>query len=342
MGHRSDIFSLGVMLYEMATGERPFTGDSSVSVLSSILKDTPLAVTDVKRVLPRELSRIVKHCLAKDPEDRYQSAKDLRNDLRELQREIDRTDARASYEGRVGEPARRVGRRFRRPYIVATGALVLFGVAVLGGRLWVNRPTAGGSIDSLAVLPFVNAKGDPNAEYLSDGITENLINSFSQLPALRVVPRSTVFRYKGRELDLQKVGRELAVRSVLTGRVVQRGDALNIQAELVDITHDAQLWGHQYTRTFSDLITVQEEIATAVSQQLHLRPTTEERKRLTRRSTDKPEAHQLYLKGQYYWNRRSAQTLPRAAEAFQQAVDTDPGYGLAWAGLAACYATYGF
>jgi tetratricopeptide (TPR) repeat protein len=132
------------------------------------------------------------------------------------------------------------------------------------------------------------------------------------------------------------------VHAVLTGRVVQRGGVLNIQTELVDVTQDAQLWGYQSTRTFSDLITIQEEIATAVAQKLHLRPTTEEQKRLTRRSTDNPEAHQLYLRGQYYWNRRSAQTLPRAAEAFQQAIDKDPGYGLAWAGLAASYATYGF
>src|SRR5206468_1568124 len=175
----------------------------------------------------------------------------------------------------------------------ATGALVLLGIALVVGRLWFTRASTGDAIDSLAVLPFVNVGADPNAEYLSDGITENLINSLSQLPTLRVVPRSTVFRYKGREVDFQKIGRELAVRAVLTGRVVQRGDTLNIQTDLVDIAGEAQLWGRQYTRTFAGLITVQEEIATAVSDKLRLRPTTEEQKRLTKRYTQNPEAHQL-------------------------------------------------
>src|SRR5262249_35595242 len=159
----------------------------------------------------------------------------------------------------------------------------------------------------IAVLPFVNVGADPNAEYLSDGITENLINRLSQLPKLRVVPRSTVFRYKDRELDLQKIGRELTVRAVLTGRVVQRGDTLNIQTDLVDVAEDSQLWGGQYSRTFADLITIQEEIATAVSERLRLRPTTDEQKRLTKRYTENAEANQLYLKGQYYWVRRTAQ-----------------------------------
>src|SRR5207249_6286602 len=147
--------------------------------------------------------------------------------------------------------------------------------------------------------------------------------------------------YKGRAVDFQKIGRELAVRAVVTGRVVQRGDTLNIQTDLVDIAGEAQLWGRQYTRTFAGLITVQEEIATAVSDKLRLRPTTEEQKRLTKRYTENPEAHQLYLKGQYYWNRRTGQTLQRAAESFQQAIDRDPGYALAWAGLADCYSLYG-
>jgi serine/threonine protein kinase/Tfp pilus assembly protein PilF len=302
---RSDTFSLGIMLYEMAVGERPFTGDTSVSLLSSIIKDTPRAVTDLNPVLPLELSRIIKHCLVKDPEYRYQSPKDLRNELRELQQDTNAGDILASRAPRA-------------------------------------RVSTSGPIDSLAVLPFVNVGADPNTEYLSDGMTENLINSLSQLPKLRVVPRSTVFRYKGRELDLQKIGRELTARAILTGRVVQRGDTLNIQTDLVDVAEDSQLWGRQYTRTFTDLITVQEEIATAVSEKLRLGPTTAEQKRLTKRSTENPEAHQLYLKGQFYWNRRTGQTLLRATEYFQQAIDKDPGYGLAWAGLADSYSLYGY
>src|SRR5262249_37531552 len=147
-----------------------------------------------------------------------------------------------------------------------------------------------------------------------------------------------VFRYKGREADTEKIGRELNVRAVLTGRVVQRGDSLNIQAELVDVAADSQLWGRQYNKKFSEIIPVQEEIAKEVADKLRLRPTGEEQKRLTRRYTENPEAHQLYLKGRYYWNRRTAETLKRAGEYFQQAIDKDPGYALAWAGLADCYA----
>ena len=200
--------------------------------------------------------------------------------------------------------------------------------------------TSTAPIDSIAVLPFENTAQDPNAEYLSDGITENLINSLSQIPKLRVVPRGRVFRYKGREIDTEKVGRELNVRAVLTGRVVQRGDSLNIQSELVDVAADSQLWGRQYERKFSEIVPVQEEIAREVSEKLHLRPTGEEQRRLTKRYTENPEAHQLYLKGRYLWNRRTTETLRRAAEYFQKATDKDPSYALAWAGLAECYAVY--
>jgi TolB-like protein len=195
-------------------------------------------------------------------------------------------------------------------------------------------------IDSLAIMPFVNVGADPNTEYLSDGITENLINSLSQLPKLRVLPRSRVFRYKGRETDTEKIGRELNVRAVLTGRVVQRGESLNIQAELVDVVADSQLWGRQYNRKFSEIIPVQEEIAKEVAEKLRLRPTGEEQKRLSKRYTENPEAHQFYLKGRYYWNRRTEQAVKRAAEYFQEALDKDPAYALAWAGLADCYVVY--
>ncbi len=259
--HRSDIFAIGVMLYELATGERPFKGETSVSLLSSIIKDTPHSVTDLKAILPRELSRIIKHCLMKDPEYRYQSAKDLRNDLRQLQQDSESGELDAS-GGAAADARMRVGVTTRRKatLLVAISTVVLLALAAVVGRFWLTRSaSASGPIDSLAVLPFVNAGADPNAEYLSDGITENLINSLSQLPKLRVVPRSTVFRYKGRQIDLQTIGRQLTVRAVLTGRVVQRGDTLNIQTDLVDVTADSQLWGRQYTRTFADLITVQED-----------------------------------------------------------------------------------
>jgi TolB-like protein/Flp pilus assembly protein TadD len=340
---RSDIFSLGVILFELATGERPFKGDTSVSLLSSIIKDTPTSIADLKPACPRELARIVKHCLVKDPEYRYQSAKDLRNDLHHLRQDSHSGELEAA--GGIAAVAKdRLAPR-RRPAIIATAtALAILAAVLVGWRFWNPRPPSGGPIESLAVLPFVNVGADPNAEYLSDGITENLINSLSQLPQLRVVPRSTVFRYKGREIDLPKIGRELTVRAVLTGRVVQRGDTLNIQTELVDVAEDSQLWGRQFMRPFADLITVQDEIATAVSERLRLTPNAGGPKRAATamHATENPEAHQLYLKGQYVWNRRTGRSIRQAAEYFLQAIDKDPGYGLAWARLADCYGLSGF
>jgi len=195
------------------------------------------------------------------------------------------------------------------------------------------------AIDSLAVLPFANASGDPNADYLSDGVTESIINTLSQLPKLRIVPRSLVFRYKGREVDPLAAGRELGVRALLTGRVVLRGEVLNIQAELVDVAEQSQLWGQQYNRRFSDIFTVQEEISGEICEKLRLRLSPEQKRRLARRHTQDTEAYQLYLKGRYYWNRRTPERIQRGIEFFQQAIDKDPAYAPAYAGLADSYAS---
>jgi serine/threonine protein kinase/Tfp pilus assembly protein PilF len=300
---RSDIFSLGVMLYELATGTRPFIGDTNLGVLSSILRDTPQPLTERNPELPHGLHRIVSRCLAKDRQRRYQSAGDLRRDLEELEQSL-----RSEQLGVPAMPAPRA-------------------------RVEESKP----AIDSLAVLPFTNTAADPEAEYLSDGITESLINRLSQIPSLRVVPRSTAFRYKGREVDPDKVGRQLKVQALLTGKVLQRGDLLSVQAELVDVKQKAQLWGDRFNRRGGDLLNVEDEIAQQIVENLRLTLTGEERARLARRDTENTDAYHLYLKGRYYWSKRTPPDLKKSVEYFEGAIAKDPGYALAYTGLASAY-----
>ncbi|GAC1662421.1 MAG: hypothetical protein NVS9B9_24190 [Ktedonobacteraceae bacterium] len=194
----------------------------------------------------------------------------------------------------------------------------------------------------MAVLPFVNVSGDPNIEYLSDGITESLINSLSQIPRLKMIASSSVFRYKGQETDPHKVGLELGVKAVLTGRVTKRNDSLSINAELVDVRENVHIWGSQYNRKLSDLLAVQEEISREISEKLRLKLTGAEQKRLIKNYTDNTEAYQLYLKGRYYWNKRTEEDVKKAILYYHQAIDRDPNYALAYSGLADSYNSLGF
>jgi len=309
----SDIFSLGCVIYEMVAGTGPFRRQTMAETMAAILNsDAPPPAG-----ASEELQRLVARCLEKNAGQRFQSAGDLAFALRRL----------APSRRRI--PVRGAAR------MAAAASLVLALAAAIGWLWWPRR-----AIDSIAILPFAGAAGE--TEYLSDGLTESLINSLSQLPGLRVVPRSTVFRYKGKEMDLQRVRRELNVRAALTGRVAQRGGSLELQVELVDLAADSQLWGRQYAGALTDLMALQEQIAKTVSERLGQRPTAEQEKRLSRRYTENAEAYQLYLRGRYYWNRRTAERLQRAVEHFQQAIEKDPGYALAWAGLADCYGVYGF
>jgi serine/threonine protein kinase/Tfp pilus assembly protein PilF len=312
---RSDIFSLGCVLYEMVAGRRAFSRPTSAQTMAAILEAQPADLATTGKQVPAALENVIAHCLEKNPQERFHSAHDLALAL----------------QATLGAP---VAKRLPARWIAACVGVLAMAAAVywFAGR---TKP-----IDSLAVMPFVNVGADPNTEYLSDGITENLINNLSQLPKLRVVPRSLVFSYKGKEMDPRKVGQDLHVRAILTGRVVHRGDSLNIQTELVDVGEVSQLWGQQYDRRFSEILAVQDDIAKQVSEKLHLRPSGEEQKRLAKRSTDNTEAYQLYLKGRYYWNRRTADLLVRANEYFRQAIEEDPSYGLAYAGLAQSYGLF--
>ena len=306
---RTDLFSFGAVLYEMVTGRQAFPGNTSGALLEAVLSRAPSSAGRLNPELPPELERILQKALEKDRKLRYQTASDLLADLKRLKRDTDTGRLSTS----SGPPAAARARPRRR----------------------------GGAIDSLAILPFQNASADPDTEYLSDGITEAIINTLSQLPKLRVVPRTTVFRYKGREVDPQAVGRELDTRAVVAGRVLQRGDTLIIRAELVDVANESQIWGAQYNRKLSDIFSVQEEIAKEISEKLRLRLTSHERKRLTKRYTQNTEAYQLYLKGRYHWNRRTEEGLKKGIQYFEQAIAKDPGYALAYAGLADCNALFG-
>jgi eukaryotic-like serine/threonine-protein kinase len=321
----SDIFSFGAILYEMLSGNRAFRGDTAADTMSAILMKEPPELS-LRHEIPAGLERVVRHCLEKDPEQRFHSAHDLAFDLEALSDVSTATPALAGL--------RAAARQRSRTLLWGAGVVAL--AAVAGAVLWLRPRT--GTIDSVAVLPFVNAGGDPNAEYLSDGITESLINSVSQIPGIRVVSRASAFHYKGKDVGAKTVGRELGVRAVLTGRIIQRGDALSIRAELVDARDDTHLWGEEYDRKLSDVLAVQEEIARDISGKLRQRLSGEDKKRLTKHFTENAEAYALYLKGRYHWNKRTGEDIQKGIGYFQQAIGKDPTYALAYVGLAESYA----
>jgi TolB-like protein/DNA-binding winged helix-turn-helix (wHTH) protein/Tfp pilus assembly protein PilF len=228
-----------------------------------------------------------------------------------------------------------------RPRIGFAIAIIILGLLALAAWFFFLRPRDG-AIQSVAVLPFINASADSNAEYLSDGITESLINNLSQLPNLRVMARSTVFRYKGKDIDPQKIGNDLHVQAVLSGRLLQQGNVLVIQAELMDVKTGTQVWGGQFNRSVEDVLALQYDLSSEMAEKLRLKLTGDEKQRLAKRYTEDAEAYQFYLKGRYYWNKRSPEGTRKAVSYFQQAIDKDPSYALAYAGLADAYTYLSF
>ena len=330
---RTDLFSFGIVLYQMATGTLPFQGPSSGVIAEAILNRDPVAPTSVNPGIPEGLQEVIRKALEKDRNNRYQHAADMRADLKQLKRDMD-SGARVGVEGTGSGTT---------PTACRSSSTSGWKVQDATAQTSATRPRRVSKvIDSIAVLPFGNAGGDPEHEYLSDGITGSLINILATLPKLRVMAQSTVSRFKSREIDPQAVGRELGVRAVLTGRIMQSGGSLRIGTELVDVATGSQLWGAQYDRKPGDIFVVQDEISSEISGKLRLRLTRAEKKQLTKRHTHDVEAYRLYLKGRHHWNRWTEEGFYKAIEHFQQAVDSDPSYALAYAGLADCYVLLGW
>jgi serine/threonine protein kinase len=325
---RTDLFSFGVVLYEMATGRMPFTGNTSAVIFDSILHKAPSSATKVNPQLPAELDRTINKALEKDRALRYQGAAEMLADLKRMRRDTSSARVEAVSEG--SGPAK------RKILIWAGCAIVMVALLVAGVFFWKNRSDHG-EISSVAVMPFVNVSNDPNSEYLSDGITESLINNLSELPNLAVMARSSVSRYKGREVDPQSVAKELKVEAIVTGRIVRRGDELTISSELIDARTNRNLWGERYDRKLSDALAVQQEITGAISTKLRERLSGETKTQIAKGGTTNPEAYQLYLKGIYHWGQRTPEALEKSKDYFNQAIQKDPSYAAAYAGLANYY-----
>jgi serine/threonine protein kinase/Tfp pilus assembly protein PilF len=342
MDARSDLFSFGAVLYEMATGMLPFRGGSSAEIFKAILDGSPASALRFNPGVPADLERIINKALEKDRNLRYQSAADLRTDLARLKRDLDsgRSSAASAASALstasspstpVAAPAAR-----SRKYLVAGVAAIVLLLAAAGVYLVRGKPQAA-KIDSIAVLPFVNATADPSNEYLSDGLTESLISSLSQLPNLKVMARSTVFRYKGKEDDPQKIGQALQVSAVLMGRVMQHADHVAIEADLVNTADGTELWGSHYDRALADITQVQSDITRDISTRLRIQLSGNEQQRLGRAGTTNAEAYRLYLEGRQLWYGRTPEGLKKSIELFQEAIAADPNYALAYPGLADTY-----
>ncbi|HME00902.1 MAG TPA: protein kinase [Terriglobia bacterium] len=334
---RSDLFSFGVVLYEMATGQQAFGGATIAAAFAALLTRPPVAPHDHNHDLSPELERIINKALEKDREMRYQHASDIRADLQRLKRDSGQTKASAAISG-LAEPEKAFLPVHRARQWAAIGASVVALAAVLLVVWFLASKARAKPINSLAVLPFANASGDPDAEYLSDGVADSLIDSLSQLPDLRVKSRSATFRYKGKDSDPQAVGHDLGVQAVLTGRVVERGGDLVISAELVDTRDNSHIWGERYERKLADILGVEGEIAQEISLALRLKLSGVERQRLARRYTEDTEAYQLYLRGRYFWRQLTSVGIEKSIGYFQQAIDKDPNFALAYAGLATAHA----
>jgi TolB-like protein len=370
---RSDIFSFGCILYEAVTGQKAFAGKDLLDSLHKIVHAPTPQISEINANAPTELQRIVRRCLAKDPEERYQTVKEVAIELKELRRELQRagidttvtppprSETTTSIEGEgtrsqslspTGTPSLSQQRssaeylvsqikHHRKGVLVGLALLVLVIAGVAFGMYKFAGRKETGSIKSIAVLPFQNKSGDPNSEYLSDGLAESLIYRLSQLPDLKVSPTSSVIRYKGKDTEVSKIASELGVDAVMTGRLAQIGDNLTISVELVDVRNNKLLWGEQYERKMSELLATQREIAAEIANSLKLKLSGESEQKLAKRYTNNDEAYQLYLKGRFHFAKRTKDDILKGIDYFQQAIKLDPIFALAYAAIAESYNAMG-
>ena len=336
---RTDLFSFGAVLYEMCTGTLPFRGDTTGAMFDSILNRAAVPPVRINPDTPPKLEEIITKCLEKDRNLRYQHASDIRTDLQRLKRDTE--------SGKSAATVTPAGTRILSPrrlwrVVAGAAAVALVGAAFLVWRSLHSRTPDATPIHSIAVLPFANASKDPEIDYLGEGISEEITNSLSRLPNLQVMARSTVSRYKSRQDDPQGVGHDLHVDAVMTGRVTEHGNELDVETEMVDVTTGAQLWGKRYTRSTSDASLLQAAITTDIVNKLRPQLSGTEKASLAKVGTKDADAYRFYLTGRRYFEEWKPEALKSAAESFEKAVAKDPSYAAAYAGLADVYAIQGY
>src|SRR3989442_1263657 len=324
----------------MLTGRQPFLAGNRAQSIAAILTSEPQPLNSYVPNIPLELERIVRKCLHKDKEQRYQSARDLLVDLKSIERDL-HSASTLSKSAKIFPAPQGSRNKLAFSWLITTllAATVIAGTGLYFRVLHKPRQIAPAfmPVSSIAVLPFENESADPEMDYLCDGLTESLINSLSQLPNIKVIARTSAFHYKGRGIDPPSVGHELNVQTLLLGRVVQHRNDFSISIELVDVEKNSRLWGEQYNRRLSDLPSTQGEMSKDILAKLRPKLVGEQSERIIKNYTNNTEAYQLYLKGRYYWNKRTIDSLTKAADYFQQARQKDQSYALAYVGMADCY-----
>jgi TolB-like protein/Flp pilus assembly protein TadD len=337
---RTDLFSFGAVLYEMATGKLPFDGSSSGEVCGAILHQEPPPPSQVNSQVPSGLEAAIRKALEKDRNLRYQRAADMRTDLQRLKRDTE--------SGRIAVPQKAAvaSRWVARKLAISAGSVLavlalLVAFDVGGWRQRLLDRTGPRKIQSLAVLPLTNLSGDPQQEYFADGMTEALISDLSKIGALRVISRTSIMQYKGVKKPLPQIAKELNVDGVIEGSVQRWGERVRISAQLLEAQRDRHLWAKSYERDLRDVLALQDEVAHAIANEIRVELTPAESAHLTTPRHVDPEAFELYLKGRYYWNKRTRDGLTKSLAYFQQTVEKDPTYALAYAGLADSYLMLG-